>query len=96
MNSAFEASPSKCAIIAVGECGYAFNFETCDPDDLDLDIYKVESLRDLAEQFVDEGLFGDIPERLRFYIDHDAIARDLGMDYAETVIADRRVVYRCG
>ena len=73
----------------MGECGYAFNFETCDPDDLDLDIYKVESLRDLAEQFVDEGLFGDIPERLRFYIDHDAIARDLGMDYAETVIARR-------
>ncbi len=25
-----------------------------------------------AEQFVDEGLFGDIPEQLQAYIDYDA------------------------
>lgn len=56
----------------------------------------MESLREGAEQFVDEGLFGDIPEQLRFYIDHDAIARDLAADCSETVIAGRRLVYRCG
>ncbi|MGR3779789.1 MAG: antirestriction protein ArdA [Albimonas sp.] len=84
------------AIITVGECGYSFSFATCDPDDIDLDLYEVESLRELAEQFVDEGLFGEIPERLRFYIDHDAVARDLAVDYSETAIAGRRLVYRCG
>ncbi|MEM6550448.1 MAG: antirestriction protein ArdA [Pseudomonadota bacterium] len=55
----------------------------------------MESLRQLAEHFVEEGLFGDIPERLAFYIDFDAIARDLGCDYAETRIAGTRFVYRC-
>ena len=68
------------AIIAVSECGHVLSLESCDPDDVDLDIYEAETLRDLAEQFVDEGLFGDIPEQLQFYIDHDAIARDLAAD----------------
>ena len=84
------------AIIAVGECGYAFSLATCKPEGIDLDIYEVESLRELAEQFVEDGLFGEIPERMHFYIDHDAIARDLAADYSETVIAGRRLVYRCG
>ncbi len=53
-------------------------------------------MRELAEQFVEEGLFGDIPERLQFYIDYDAIARDLAVDYSEAVIASSRVIYRCG
>ncbi|MBL1436416.1 MAG: antirestriction protein ArdA, partial [Rhodobacteraceae bacterium] len=40
--------------------------------------------------------FGDIPERLQFYIDYDAIARDLEVDYSEAVVANSRVIYRCG
>lgn len=83
-------------IIAVGECGYAFDPETGDPDDFEVDIYEVDSLRELAEQFVDEGLFGGIPERLASYIDYDAIARDLAVDYTETDIAGVMLVYRCG
>ncbi|MCV6574664.1 MAG: antirestriction protein ArdA [Cohaesibacter sp.] len=83
-------------IIAVGECGYSFDIATDDPNDFDIDIYDVSSLRELAEQFVDEGLFGDIPERLQYYLDYDAIARDLGMEYVETAIAGRNMVYRCG
>lgn len=82
-------------IIAVGECGYSFNPETVDPDDFDVDIYEA-SLRELAQQFVDDGLFGNIPERLQFYIDYDAIARDLAADYSETTIVGTRLVYRCG
>jgi antirestriction protein len=81
-------------IIAVGECGYAFEPD-CDPDGFDVDTYHVETMRDLAEQFVDEGLFGDIPERLQFYIDFDAIARDLSVDYAETTVAGHALIYRC-
>ncbi len=82
------------AIIAIGECGYGFDAEA-DPDDFDLDVYYVSTLRELAEQFVDEGLFGEIPERIQHYLDYDAIARDLGMDYSEVTIAGERLVYRC-
>lgn len=79
-------------VIAVGECGYDFDPQAS-PDDHDLDLYHVESLRELAEQFVDEGLFGDIPERLQFYIDYDAIARDLAVEYSEITVAGDRYVY---
>lgn len=80
-------------IIAVGECGYSFDAQEC-PDSHGIDIYHVDSLRELAEQFVEEGLFGDIPERLQFYIDYEAIARDLACEYTEATIAGERLVYR--
>jgi antirestriction protein len=32
---------------------------------------------------------------LENYIDYDAMARDLGMDYSETTIAGKRLIYRC-
>ncbi len=82
-------------IIAVGECGYSFDLRSGDPDEFEVDIYEMGSLKELAETFVDEGLFGDIPEKISFYLDYDAIARDLGMDYSETIIAGTRLVYRC-
>jgi antirestriction protein len=82
-------------IIAVGECGYDFDAANNDVDTLDVDIYEVSSLRELAEHFVEEGLFGDIPEPLQFYIDYDAISRDLGMDHAHIEIAGIPLVYRC-
>lgn len=83
-------------IIAVGECGYTHQQVIDDLDLLDIDIYHIDSLRELAEQFVDDGLLGDIPERLRFYIDYDAIARDLSLEYTETNINGDRLVYRMG
>lgn len=82
--------------IAVGECGYDFDLEKGDPDDFDIDFYEMDNMRQLAEHFVDEGLFGDIPEHLANYIDYDAIARDLSMDYSETAIAGKNLIYRCG
>lgn len=81
-------------IIAVGEAGYSFDPETDDPDDFDIDLYELGSLRDLAEQFIDEGLFGEIPENIRFYLDYDAIARDLGMDYSEILLNGTNYIYR--
>ena len=89
----WEDHQKRCVIIAAGECGYQFGWQDS-PDTLDVDLYEMDSMRELAEQFVDDGLFGDIPERVQFYIDHDAIARDLGMDYAETEIAGTRLIYR--
>lgn len=83
-------------IIAVGECGYSFDLNSGDPDDFDVDIYELDSLKELAEQFIDEGLFGEIPASIQSYLDYDAIARDLGMDYSEITIAGERLIYRCG
>jgi len=65
-------------------------------DDADVDIYPDMNMRELAEQFVDEGLFGDIPANLACYLDYDAMARDLAMDYTEMEIVGQRLVYRCG
>ena len=51
-------------IIAVGECGYDFDPASVDPDAFEVDLYEADCLRDLAEQFVDEGLYGEIPQHL--------------------------------
>lgn len=82
-------------ILAVGECGYTHAQFTSDCDGIDIDIYHMDSLRDLAMHFVDEGLLGDIPGRTQCYLDFDAIARDLGMDYTKTTIAGENLIYRC-
>jgi len=82
-------------IIAVGECGYDFDPQI-DPDHHGIDVYYVESLRELAEQFVEDGLFGDIPQQLQFYIDYDAIARDLAVEYSEIAISGEPLVYCVG
>jgi len=83
-------------IIVVGECGYSFNPSNVSPGDFEVDIYEVGNLQELAEQFIEDGLFGEIPEALQFYIDTDAIARDLAVDYTEMEIAGVRLIYRCG
>ena len=81
-------------IIAVGDCGYCFD-GTTQPGDFDIDIYEDTSLRELAEHFVDEGLFGGVPASIAPYIDYDAVARDLSVDYTETTIAGTSLIYRC-
>ena len=78
-------------IIAVGEAGYDFDLAADNPDDFPVNIYEFSSLRELAEHFVEEGLWGDIS----MYIDYDAIARDLGYDYSETTIDGKTLVYAC-
>ena len=47
--------------------------------------YPDMTLTDVAEELVSDGSFGEVPEPLMFYIDYDAIARDLGYSgYTET------------
>ncbi len=82
-------------IIAVGEAGYKFGLGEDAPDQFDVDLYELDSLKELAEQFVEEGLFGEIPKSLRNYIDYESIARDLGMDYSEIRIDGTNYIYRC-
>jgi len=81
-------------IIAVGEAGYSFDLGRDDPAKFDIDLYEVDTLRDLAVQFVDDGLFGDIPAAIENYLDYGAIARDLGMDYGTVTIDGTRYAYR--
>ena len=51
-------------IIAVGECGYVFNPDIVHPNDFDVEFYTDVTMWDLAEQFVNEGLFGEVPKHL--------------------------------
>ena len=81
-------------IIAAGEFGLSFDPSSGSVDDIDVDIYEIGSLRELAEQFVTEGLFGEIPKNLESYIDFDAIARDLAADYAEKAIGEKNFLFR--
>ena len=84
-------------IIANGECGYALGTDSnaSDVDAIELDLYVMDSLEDLAREFVDEGIFGEVPERLDSHIDYESIARDLSVEYATTDIAGTRYIYRC-
>ncbi|SCZ55990.1 Antirestriction protein (ArdA) [Epibacterium ulvae] len=90
----WENYQKKIFIIAVGEIGCDFDPVNVHPEEFDVDLYHVESMAELAEQMIDEGLFGDIPEHLERYIDIDAIARDLHYDYTETEIAGETLIYR--
>ena len=87
---------SKVRLIIARECGIDFDVESDDIDLLDVEICGAESLRELAEDAVESGWFGVIPEELTNYIDYDAIARDLAMDYAVICVAGEHHVYRCG
>ena len=71
---AWDEDQKRKVIIAVGECGYSFDLKSGDPDDFDVDIYELDSLRELAMQFVDDGLWGEIPAHLQTYLDYDAMA----------------------
>ena len=83
-------------IIANGECGYDLDPSVKGIHQLDLDVHEVDNLTDLAERFVDEGLFGEVPKAFENYIDYEAIARDLSFEYATTTIAGDHFAYRCG
>lgn len=84
----------RAVIIAVGECGYSYETDL-DPSQFEIDIHEISTMRDLAEQFVEEGLFGEVPEAFQTYIDYDAIARDLAVEYSEIVIAGVNYIYAC-
>jgi len=85
------------AIIAMRDLGYRPTDVVDDPDALDITLYRTDSLKDLAHDFVEEGLFGEIADNVQCYLDHEAIARDLAIDgYTETIVAGERLIYRAG
>lgn len=83
----------KYQVVIARENGYSFNFKENTPTEFDIEIYEMDSLKELAEYFVDEGLFGEIPKQFQYYIDYEAIARDLGFDYSEITIDSKNLVY---
>ncbi|MBL4877081.1 MAG: antirestriction protein ArdA [Cohaesibacteraceae bacterium] len=82
-------------IIAVGECSYDHDTVADDPENIDIVIYRLRSLRELAQEFVDDGLFGEVPKSIENYIDYDRIARDLAHEYSSTTIAGEFLLYQC-
>ena len=54
-----------------------------------------EQAQELMQQTLAARIRGDIPDTLQSYIDYDAIARDLAVDFSETMIAGERLVYAC-
>jgi S-adenosylmethionine synthetase len=80
----------------VGEVGHRFDLGTDNPDTLEVDLHEYESMSEMAAHFVDEGMFGVIPAALQNYIDIDAIAYDLAMDYGQVTVDGINYIYRCG
>lgn len=85
----------KTLILIAEECGYDIDLKNTEPNDFDIEIYDCDRMEELAEQFVEEGLFGDIPDNIIIYLDYEKIARDLSMDYTETRINGTNFIYRC-
>lgn len=88
----------KVRLLLAEESGYSFNVDTTElcPNDLpEIEIYEEYRFDKLAEQFVDDGIYGEIPENLAHYIDYEAIGRDLQVDYARTNIAGTDYIFRC-
>ncbi|MCA1241465.1 antirestriction protein ArdA [Stappia stellulata] len=83
------------AILAIRLGGYPPAAVIDAPGRIDLTVYHTATLTELAEEFVDEGLFGDIPERLAPYLDFERIARDLQHDgFVEAIVAGERLIVR--
>lgn len=83
-------------ILAVDSGACNFSLGRDDPTHIDIDIYECDTMRELAIQFVDDGFFGPIPKPLEYYIDYDAIARDLEMDYDSATVDGTCYIFRCG
>jgi len=82
-------------ILAVGESGLSFDPDTVDPWNLDIDVYRMDSLEELAVEVVEGWCLGDTSERLKSYIDYKAIADDLSIDFSEAIVAGERLFYQC-
>jgi len=68
---------------------YGYTYDWCIDHLQDMEVYYFpgslddeETLEQLARLMVDEGLYGNIPETIRYYIDYKSLGRDLGVDYA--------------
>ena len=68
--------------------------EDIEPNDLDIEVYYDMTFRELAQEFIDNGCLGDIPQHLEQYIDVDKYAYDLRLDYNEFRLGNTTLIYR--
>ena len=67
-------------------------YDRTDGDDVIL--HHCESFTELAEQRVDDGLYGDIPDHLAGYIDYQAIGRDLSYNgFSKVEVGNSTYIY---
>lgn len=59
---------------------HGFDWEQALESYEEVTFYTGMDLADVAEELVEEGIFGDIPESIQGYLDYDKIARDLRID----------------
>lgn len=62
-------------------------------EECNIEIYEMDSLRDLAIHMVEEGYYGAFSKNLEWYIDYNKIACDLAHDYCEDTILGKNYVY---
>lgn len=48
---------------------------------------------DMAYQYVEDGLFGDIADNIKGYIDYERLGRDLSFDYSGTYVGNDLYVF---
>ena len=88
------------ACIVYGDGLNTCQFDEYSPSDdvaQDLAIYENVTFTERAEQFVDDGLLGEIPEHLSHYIDYEAFGRDLSYDgYTAIDVAGTQYIYHAG
>lgn len=60
--------------------GHYSKLSDCIDNVNEVTFYEGMTLEDVAEELVDDGCFGNIPDSIKNYIDYAAIARDLGCD----------------
>ena len=71
-----------------------FNEEVTSDMFQDIDIYYDMSFEDLAWDFIDNGLFGDIPENVKQWLDIEKMALSLSYDYNEISVGNNSIIYR--
>jgi len=71
-----------------------FNEEVTSDMFEDIDIYYDMSFEDLAWDFIDNGLFGDIPENVKQWLDIEKMALSLSYDYNEISVGNNSIIYR--
>ena len=71
-----------------------FNEEVTSDMFQDIDIYYDMSFEDLAWDFIENGLFGDIPENVKQWLDIEKMALSLSYDYNEISVGNNSIIYR--
>ena len=64
-------------LTSVHSCDFNEAYEKKD----DVIYYDYASFSDLAYDFVEKGLYGEVPDCIKYYLDYEHIGRDLEYDY---------------